>query len=147
MCDENEEVAVGHPGGIMSSIWVFRTMVTELLSWDRVKGEILCLSGMMSLVIARYDKEEHIAWSVNPMSLRLRIRYFNSWAIRYQEWLNNLLMIQGATGIQRWAESFTSSEVYSLVSTRIDTASKNKMYFIHSMFICPGDLSWVFSLS
>lgn len=83
MCDENEEVVVGYFGGIMLSIWVFRIMVIELFLWDRVKGEILCLLGMMSLVIVRYDKEEYIVWFVNLMSLRLRIRYFNLWVIRY----------------------------------------------------------------
>lgn len=40
-------------------------------------------------------------------------------------------MIQGATGLQRWAESFTNSpEVCSLASTRVDKPSNMKMHFI-----------------
>lgn len=45
-------------------------------------------------------------------------------------------MIQGAAGIQRQAQSFTSSKVCSLV--RMDKASDKKIYFISLYVYLPG---------
>lgn len=45
-------------------------------------------------------------------------------------------MIQRATGIQGWAESFPSSDVGSLVSSTVDKASDKEMSFI-SLCVLP----------
>ena len=123
MCDEIKKVTVGHPG---RAIWVSRTMVTKVFSWDGDWRRFMCFSDK-----GWVHGKIHMAWSIASVNLQLRIRYLDLWAIRYQ------LMAEQFANYSRnhrnsemgWILS-SSSEVCSLVSTRMDKASNKKMYFI-----------------